>query len=1013
MKQIHRYGLSLILLLTLYGTAACGQSRQPALPSPSEAHPDTAAASDQVEPGSFPTEEAQPPAAAEDDEPAVASQSDEASPDLSTETTALIAFAGNLPDEEDDIYVMDTMGDNLVNLTNSPEDDSSPAWSPDGAQIVWKIESSDDVGDLYVMNADGSEKRQLTELATHLGSPAWSPDGTQIAFWIETDDQRDLYLINGDGGGLTPLTDDPANDVAPTWSPDGSQIAFTSDRAGNDDIFILDLASGSERQLTSGAMDERSAEWSPDGSQIAYFAELERNEEIFVTAVDGSSRTQLTDRPGDDFSPTWSPDSRHLLYLARLDETRELRLLDLTTNEQWWLPVPDGIEPGLADIQPGDVTQLTFGGEPIEPTEATAVEVVNADAVLAELTLTEATYITESFLGSQTEDSIYAGNCLARLLNNGQMVLYGNGRFELTLADTASVADCFTFEDGTTLTGTYEMDGGFFAVDYDFDEPLFVQNGDATIETVANGYVDEQLPSGAHRGGFGFEIRGSGDLGSGSLLYLVEGDLLADAAPDGESVPPIEIAYTVRDALANYDAPIFAPPPPNYTANAGRNDLSFGSASRVPAPEAVNLYKGYMSSLGWVVTQESTEADTTSIVFARNAEQAIIWVREGLTTIVWSSVSLSGEPWTAVPQMPLLEDAVLSGFRYGQNYELPVESNLDELVAYYQTTVNDELSAAGWTFDSSSGSETIKNISWTRPGGWTSASISEVSSQNRVGVNFSYAYTEPAVTGVDLTVTGTGAALAERIATQFEYSEMTIVVSEGDVETAVSALCNGTADVISTAAPLDDSAKQTCPGGQVVDFVIADMPLAVVINSENDWARNMTSAEAAAAFTTAQTWADVSPAWPDTPILRALPATGSPAYEALVATLFGGDATSLAEAANVFQFDTGFDVIWNGVGNGAGAIGFAPIDAVLENGDVATAVILDGNNPGDEGYLLTLPLVLSTLDTTMQTNLPLAAFLSTALNLSGDAAPQQVGYLPVDTATQQANEQTWLAVMGQ
>ena len=41
-----------------------------------------------------------------------------------------------------EIYVMDTDGGNLQNLTNAPGDDEYPSWSPDGKQIVFTADRS-------------------------------------------------------------------------------------------------------------------------------------------------------------------------------------------------------------------------------------------------------------------------------------------------------------------------------------------------------------------------------------------------------------------------------------------------------------------------------------------------------------------------------------------------------------------------------------------------------------------------------------------------------------------------------------------------------------------------------------------------------------------------------------------------------------------------------------------------------------------------------------------------------
>ena len=53
--------------------------------------------------------------------------------------TGRIAFESDRDGGEGDIYVMNADGTNVTRLTNRPEHyDNSPAWSPDGRQIVYK-----------------------------------------------------------------------------------------------------------------------------------------------------------------------------------------------------------------------------------------------------------------------------------------------------------------------------------------------------------------------------------------------------------------------------------------------------------------------------------------------------------------------------------------------------------------------------------------------------------------------------------------------------------------------------------------------------------------------------------------------------------------------------------------------------------------------------------------------------------------------------------------------------------
>jgi TolB protein len=57
---------------------------------------------------------------------------------------------------------MNANGSELARLTDDPAADVEPAWSPDGAKIVFTRDRDTPgvSGDIYVMNADGSVRHQ-------------------------------------------------------------------------------------------------------------------------------------------------------------------------------------------------------------------------------------------------------------------------------------------------------------------------------------------------------------------------------------------------------------------------------------------------------------------------------------------------------------------------------------------------------------------------------------------------------------------------------------------------------------------------------------------------------------------------------------------------------------------------------------------------------------------------------------------------------------------------------------
>lgn len=118
-------------------------------------------------------------------------------PDWSADGASLVFVSER--DGNPEIYRVGIDGGEPQRLTENDADDYAPAWGPDG-RIAF-VSERDGVPSLYVMDADGANRQRL--IRTESGEkpvlaldPAWTPDGAQIVFAARESDRADILVLD-------------------------------------------------------------------------------------------------------------------------------------------------------------------------------------------------------------------------------------------------------------------------------------------------------------------------------------------------------------------------------------------------------------------------------------------------------------------------------------------------------------------------------------------------------------------------------------------------------------------------------------------------------------------------------------------------------------------------------------------------------------------------------------------------------------------------------------------------
>jgi TolB protein len=200
----------------------------------------------------------------------------------------------------------------------------NPAWTPDGAAVVFESDAQS-FRDLYRVARGGGAPVRLTDQPNGSFEPDVSRSG-QIAFGTSRDGNAEVYVMQADGSQPVRRTEDPGDDVKPRWSPDGSALAWIAHRKGTARVWVsgADGARPLRSQSTGNDLDYA---WSADGRRLAVVVqEGPKQGALQVVEVADGRVVGVLDGPGVDEHPAWAPDGAWIAYTAGEGETSQVVL---------------------------------------------------------------------------------------------------------------------------------------------------------------------------------------------------------------------------------------------------------------------------------------------------------------------------------------------------------------------------------------------------------------------------------------------------------------------------------------------------------------------------------------------------------------------------------------------------------------------------------------------------------------------------------------------------------------
>ena len=207
--------------------------------------------------------------------------------------------------------------------------------SPNGKEIAFVVR-----GEIFVTSVEGGITKRITNTPYQERSVSFSPDGRSLLYAAEPDTSWNLYTVS------IARKEEPyfyastvlkqqtviatgAEEFQPAYSPDGKEVAYLENRVV---LKVINLATKQTRTILTAdknysyADGDQYYQWSPDSKWfLVSFGQKERvqSAEVGLIAADGKgSLTNLTQSGFDDVQPKWVLDGKAMIWGTTRDGAR-------------------------------------------------------------------------------------------------------------------------------------------------------------------------------------------------------------------------------------------------------------------------------------------------------------------------------------------------------------------------------------------------------------------------------------------------------------------------------------------------------------------------------------------------------------------------------------------------------------------------------------------------------------------------------------------------------------------
>ncbi len=199
--------------------------------------------------------------------------------------------------------------------------------SPNGKEFAYVFR-----GEVFVTSMEGGITKRITNTPTQERSVSFSPDGRSLVYAAERENNWNVYrttIVRKEEPYFyastvlkeEPVVATPAEEYQPEFSPDGKEVAYLENRVT---LKVVNLATKETRTILPGdrnysyADGDQYYQWSPDSKWfLVQFGLPERIQvpQIGLVSADGKGEIHnLTESGYDSFDPKWVMDGKMMIW---------------------------------------------------------------------------------------------------------------------------------------------------------------------------------------------------------------------------------------------------------------------------------------------------------------------------------------------------------------------------------------------------------------------------------------------------------------------------------------------------------------------------------------------------------------------------------------------------------------------------------------------------------------------------------------------------------------------------